>query len=295
MFDKREYDVTCCLERLCCGYSTLVLEPEEAELTKVDLCSRQQKRLPYGELGDVDHGVSCGCCHSFQSNLAVTADAGNRGVAPGCGCSGDLVEEIVEQLKSRMRQRGDTGNIQRAEQALRMMAHHSLKMDALLRYWALPAAAAVEKQEPAMFDKKDYDVTSICHRLCCCGAQMLELDPEEAVLETTTCCSDSKSRRPYGQLLEVEVGNCCGICVSVSSSMGPLSPGCGCDKETVDEIVQELKTRMKARGDTGNIRRQEEINQLIMFQDARLKEVCQKIGVKVSDPLAQPPVVQMMS
>merc|ERR1712224_158600 len=111
-----------------------------------------------------------------------------------------------------------------------------------------------------VFEHKDYDVTSCCWRCCTCciGKQTVNLEPEEANYVTSTCCSKSTQRRPYGELGSVEAANCCGCCVSVSSQLGMMSPGLGCEKEKVDDIVEELKARMKGRGDTGNIQRQEE-------------------------------------
>mmetsp|Transcript_18909 Transcript_18909/g.31276 ORF Transcript_18909/g.31276 Transcript_18909/m.31276 type:complete len:90 (-) Transcript_18909:78-347(-) len=47
-------------------------------------------------------------------------------------------------------------------------------------------------------------------------------------------------------------------CSGVSSSLFrgfTLCPGYGCNYDEVDDIVTELKRRMKNRGDTGNIRR----------------------------------------
>ena len=109
--------------RRCCRYcppgslftcfsihQRLVLEPEEAVLIDSNCCATVNARRPYGELGSVDKVTSCGVCASFQF--------GDSSVAPGCGCSGDLVEEIVTELKVRMKARGDTGQIQRAEQQL---------------------------------------------------------------------------------------------------------------------------------------------------------------------------------
>jgi hypothetical protein len=42
------------------------------------------------------------------------------------------------------------------------------------------------------------------------------------------------------------------------SSFGEISPGCGCEREIVDQIVTELKTRMRNRGDTAQIQRAEQ-------------------------------------
>jgi hypothetical protein len=47
-------------------------------------------------------------------------------------------------------------------------------------------------------------------------------------------------------------------CVSAVSSFGEISPGCGCEREIVDQIVTELKTRMRNRGDTAQIQRAEQ-------------------------------------
>jgi hypothetical protein len=58
--------------------------------------------------------------------------------------------------------------------------------------------------------------------------------------------------------------------VSAISSLGAISPGCGCSKDKVDEIVSELKVRMRQRGDTAQIMRAEETL-------ARLNEVEAKL------------------
>jgi len=65
---------------------------------------------PYGELQAVEHLKCLGCCHCFQ--FAETK------VSPQCFCAEDLVGEIVKELKKRMKARGDTGQIKRAEQLL---------------------------------------------------------------------------------------------------------------------------------------------------------------------------------
>ncbi len=70
-------------------------------------------------------------------------------------------------------------------------------------------------------------------------------------------CGRHTSKRPYGELGHIEKANCCCF-VSVRSGFGEISPGCGCEKDTVDEIVLELKQRMRARGDTAQIVRAEE-------------------------------------
>jgi hypothetical protein len=82
-------------------------------------------------------------------------------------------------------------------------------------------------------------------------------------------CGNHVSKRPYGELGSVDRGNCF-CCVSVYSSFGQISPGCGCDAETVDEIVTELKARMRQRGDTAQIQRAEQTLERLDEVDAKL-------------------------
>lgn len=88
------------------GPKVITLEAEEATYHNEFLCFKVDKRLPYGELGSVDT-ASCGCCNGFNSNLGV--------FWPGWGCNTKLNAEIVRELKARMKERGDTGQIKRQE------------------------------------------------------------------------------------------------------------------------------------------------------------------------------------
>ena len=120
------------------------------------------------------------------------------------------------------------------------------------------------------FQTKTWDVTDtgcqILHILCCpiaftpfipgaLGTKTLTLGPEEAELEYKCPCCNGKTRVPYGELGNVDRGNCL-CCVGVASGLSkqmPICPGMGCDDKLVDEIVAEMKVRMRARGDTGQI------------------------------------------
>jgi hypothetical protein len=306
LLTEQEYDVTDCTIRLCnccLGSTTLHLEAEEAVLIRKTCIDESNKRLPYGELGSVTHNTSCGCCHSFSSNLSYDIESGIVPISPGCGCDAELVQEIVEQLKARMKGRGDTGNIQRAEDALTIMSRlwsetgsTGAKLDAVLAKMGitaldLVAAPPMQELQTPVFQHEEFDMTSCCDAYCCCGKTTLSLDPEEASVMRTTCCSSSSSRRPYGQLGSVQVSSCCGCCHAVSSSAGYLSPACGCEKNKVDEVAEQLKTRMKARGDTGNIQRQEEtirlLNQLMQIvtsQDQKVNTIMGQMQIPVPPP-----------
>jgi hypothetical protein len=281
--------------KLCCGKRTLYLEPEEAVLKVQTPCSKADKRMPYGELGSVDHATACGCCHNFTSNLSGQDENGNKApISPGCGCEADLVQEIVEQLKARMKGRGDTGNIQRAEEALYLTKALTAKVDAIMQKLNVPEPQ-VMKEGPVVYEEREFDVTSTCFKFCNCGmgGQLLQLEHEEALLTTTTCCGKSTSRRPYGELGSVMSAVACGCCVSVSSELGAMQPGCGCEKDLVDEVVEELKKRMKGRGDTGNIQRQEEALLILRHQTAMVDAMLTKMGIP-APPIPVAPTQKVM-
>lgn len=82
-------------------------------------------------------------------------------------------------------------------------------------------------------------------------------------------CGNHVSKRPYGELGSVDRSNFC-CCVSAESAFGPVSPGCGCEAEKVDEIVAELKKRMRSRGDTAQIQRAEQTLERLDEVDAKL-------------------------
>lgn len=282
LLDEEQFDVTStCNKIICCCLfkTTLTLEPEEAVLTTSTCFSNNTKRMPYGELGSVEHSTACGCCHSFSSNLSPEGENGKIPISPGCGCEGALVEEIVSQLKARMKGRGDTGNIRRAEESLMLTKELMTKVDLILRQMQIPAPEVMQDQVAnTPLEHKEYDVTSCCHKICSCGSQIMNLDPEEVLVKTTTLCSTSNSRRPYGELGSVDENQCCGFSC-VSSGMGAFCPGIGCSHDLVQELVQELKTRMKLRGDTGNIQRQEETLMLIKHQELKVDAILKKLGI----------------
>lgn len=107
------------------------------------------------------------------------------------------------------------------------------------------------------------------------GSKKMILEEEEAVLQVNCkpFCTIN-TRRPYGELGSVDKTHCL-CCVGVASNLSgtfPIFIGNGCEDEKVSEIVAELKLRMKARGDTGQISRTEET----------LKEI-QELRTELSD------------
>lgn len=149
-FPVKAFTVTsgcCCCLTLC--PATLTLETEEAVFVRKTCCSTDNKRMPYGQLGSVDKQTSCGCCIGVKSNL--TPSEGDM-ISPKCGCETGLVEEIVFELKERMKARGDTGNIKRAEQTIDLVqdvktevATLTAKIDAIMAHLNIPAPATMQR------------------------------------------------------------------------------------------------------------------------------------------------------
>mmetsp|Transcript_5662 Transcript_5662/g.20606 ORF Transcript_5662/g.20606 Transcript_5662/m.20606 type:complete len:166 (-) Transcript_5662:266-763(-) len=156
-FEYKKYDVTDCCGILFCHLcrSTLELESEEAVLTNETCCGSTVSRRPYGELGSVDISRGCGCCWAFNSSLSQPGPEGNNPpITPGFGCEGELVQEIVEELKARMKQRGDTAQIQRAEEQLDEIKQvqnevHDLntKLDAIIEHLNIQVPSAQPPME----------------------------------------------------------------------------------------------------------------------------------------------------
>merc|ERR1719373_1389030 len=92
------------------------------------------------------------------------------------------------------------------------------------------------------------------------GTKRIILDEEEAVAQIECAsCYNINTRRPYGELGSVDKVQylcCTGVSSELSKNM-PIFIGWGCEDEKVSEIVAELKKRMKARGDTGQIQKAE--------------------------------------
>lgn len=190
---------------------------------------------------------------------------------------------------------------------------------------ATPSVAVV-------FERKEYDVTSLCDKFCppflipckcvlspalqqprqpvhvdvqervrpcAClrsflNEEHLVLEPEEAVMTRKTMCDTTVQRRPYGELGSVDKGTAFGCCTSVTSGLGPISPGWGCEEALVDELVEELKARMKTRGDTGQIKRAEQQLDAITQVQLDIKQLNTKLDVimahlQIKSPPPSPP------
>jgi hypothetical protein len=114
-FSHKEYNVTPFSASLCCTKIVFILEPEYAVTDTSTCCVNNKSRVAYGEM-TVDRLNTCGCCYMVN------------GMSPGCGCEQAVVDEIASELQLRVGARGQTGQIQRAEETKEMLKHLEAKM-----------------------------------------------------------------------------------------------------------------------------------------------------------------------
>jgi len=271
-FSDKRYDVTNTIESLCgliwcpcAGWTTktLTLEDQEVKLREKNcLLNRVQKR-PYAQLGSVDKVRNNGCCVAFVSDFAPVNEKGEGGIAPGFGCEEALVDEIVSELQARKLKRGSVAQIRKLEYLASKVARIATQVPLVMHKMELPFAPreAPDAEKKKEFPTKAYDVSNYIAMLCGCTTQELVLEKEEAVLTTNQClgCNSVRQKREYSELGSVQAVKSCFCCRAVASDIGGLAPGFGCSGSVVTQIVDDLRERMNARGDIGQIQKQEKL------------------------------------
>jgi hypothetical protein len=297
--DEKRYDVTNNIESgcklclcPCCGWTTktLTLLDQEVFLREKDLCNSKSQRRPYAQLGSVDKFQTL-CCVTFSSAFApvVMDDKGNPkgGISPGFGCDEALVMEIVKELQSRKEKRGNIAQIRKLEymieQVLKLAKQVPLYLDGLGEKYESKYPPDFTNDRK-VYDTKSYDVAHCCEKIGCTGKELV-LGPEEATLTTNKCfgMSSFATKREYAELGHVEKKKVCICCAAMDSDLTPeqaISPGLGCDKFKVSQIVQEMRDRLGDRGDVGQIRRQEKMFRLLREIDYQFPKIRSKLNVE---------------
>lgn len=130
-------------------------------------------------------------------------------------------------------------------------------------------APGIKIKDVTVFAHKEFDVTNSCAKLCSCGmaSSMLVLEADEVFLRNEDCCGSETKRMPYGEIGSVDQRFACGcwssfnaggLAPGVDGAPGQISPGCGCEKGKVSEIVEELNQRQRQRGDVAQMKRADE-------------------------------------
>jgi hypothetical protein len=166
------------------------------------------------------------------------------------------------------------------------------------------------ESEKIVFERIEYDTTDYGCQLFLCltcplhflplfpgvlGTKRFILDEEEAVEEVKCALCSVNTRRPYGELGSVDKMNvlcCVGVNSELSKKM-PVFVGWGCDDPKVSEIVAELKRRMKARGDTGQIQKADMALQEIKQLRTELADVRHDMKALLAHLQVPPPSKEM--
>lgn len=304
-FPTREFEVTnYCMSLYCCltQQDTMTLENDKV-ITKSSNCiSENVNSMPYAQISSVDEDRCCYCCR------------GVNGIIPGCGCQGEKVADLAHELQQRKVKRGDIAQLRNQENTMLNALELSVRTSSVLKklgveyppsqetmaseygrgftlpgategYWGEEVHLGLSEQQ----GEKDYSVTNYLESCCIClrslglagwQTQRLHLGEEEVTLTKQDFCATSTMRMPYAQLGSVEVETiCCGSCFNVETDGGIIQPKCGCDKDLVDEISEDLQTRKVTRGNIAQVRMQENLMIEVIKLGVQLDEIARKEGV----------------
>jgi hypothetical protein len=68
-------------------------------------------------------------------------------ISPGCGCNEERVDEIVDELRKRIRERGDVAQLHRTEQTLKRLDEMEKKIDMIMEAVKIPAGEKMRNRE----------------------------------------------------------------------------------------------------------------------------------------------------
>lgn len=268
----------------CMGITvkTLDLTDQEVTFRIKNLCGVQKQKRPYAQLGSVDkHTLACGC-HTLASDFAPVNEKGEGGLKIGfCGMDEQAVDTIVRELQMRKGKRGGIAQIRKLDYVISKMARIGTQVPVLLDSMGIqfPKKPAPDSTKVTL-QRKVIDVSGYLEMICACTTKELTLEPEEAQLNINACfgVNQINSKREYGELGFVEKKKDCICCFKVRSDISPIpgqsdfQPGCPCaNRSQVNMLVRELRDRMAARGQVGQIKKQEKILGMVADVEENLK------------------------
>jgi|Transcript_124576 hypothetical protein len=237
----------------------LEMKDDEVVVKTRNWCISKTQKRPYAQLGSVDVHNQCGMCFTIGSDLAPVNEKGEGGMALGWGCDEATTRQIVTELQSRKEKRGNIAQIRKLDYLFNRLISSAQKAPLLLHNLGNPYLPETlpEEEQPKAFPTETFDMTNWIEMLCGCVKKDLVLDREEATLTITDLCNSRTQKREYAQLGSVERKKGCFCCYAVTSDLGALSPGLGCDKTKVEACKASMTERMIQRGNVGQIQKQE--------------------------------------
>mmetsp|Transcript_37060 Transcript_37060/g.69643 ORF Transcript_37060/g.69643 Transcript_37060/m.69643 type:complete len:520 (+) Transcript_37060:2-1561(+) len=156
------------------------------------------------------------------------------------------------------------------------------KMPGLLRAIGVAYQPSVEPVEvpPTTFASRSFDVTSVLDLFCSRATLTLTLGPEEVVVDLQHSAGNINRAREYADLGHVTRVRRCGGCFGVSSNAGTFYPGWGCSGDVVSAVIQEMRERMFARGNVGQIKKQEAMMAQLVEVNKEMQLVCDTLNLK---------------
>jgi hypothetical protein len=306
-FPDKKYNATNYIESICLFISfpcmgfttkTLLLEDTEVVLKQNNLCLNKKQRRPYAQLGSVDIISKFGCCFAVASDLTPVDEEGNGGLSVGCGCDEQTTKAIVADLQERKLKRGNVAQIKKLEYVYgivyKLAAITGPQLLGKLGVSEYTPEFAPEPDPPQTFADRSFDLTNNCAMVCGCLTQTLALGAEEATLRTQNLCTTVQQKREYARLGDVQMIKSCVCLRALKSGLGqPFSPGCGCSGSVVAGVVEELRARMIARGNIGQIRKQEKMMRMVNELHNQLVLAHEKLGVAYTAPADVPPAFRV--
>ena len=160
-------------------------------------------------------------------------------------------------------------------------------------------AVQTSEIEPKVeFENKSFETTSYIGMLCIpiittftvpifiplSYHETLELTNDEVIIHGKNICfgcipGTYESRKPYGELGDVSIGNDCCCLWKVYGGMGIFVPGWGCNKDLVKEIHSELKNRSMKRGDQAQLKKSEQTIEILTNLTKEITTIRQDIDL----------------
>jgi len=216
------------------------------------------------------------------------------------------VAEVVDELQTRMEQRGTIGQILKQEKMMKQLTEidHELNLvisqmeiqyppaeDTLKKLFGEEDSPLLPDYQPdklssldRQVDLQTFDITNRCDActacLCTCGMAgcartVLELRENDLVVTESNNLGEARLRMPYAQLDTVDSDKLCCCCWGVNQ----WHPGWGCERSLVTTLASELHDRKEKRGQIAQVRQLEQMQGMSLEMDVMADLILNRQGI----------------